>query len=509
MTPEQIKNSILQYAIQGKLVEQRDEEGSTQDLYEQIQKEKVKLIKEAKIKKQKDLPEIKPEEIPFEIPKTWKWLRFGEIFNIINGFTPLRTNSEFWLKGTISWFTVNDIRKQGELIYSTEQKITEKAIAKNSKRILPPDTVLLCCTASIGECAISKIPLTTNQQFNGLVKKDIFKDYIDSHYVFYYVKTLKHLLIKNAGKTTFSFLSVEKLSNFLIPLPPLSEQRRIVEKIEELMSLVEGYSTSYKKLELINSKFPKDIKNSILQYAIQGKLVEQRDEEGSAQDLYEQIQKEKAKLIKEGKIKKQKYLPEIKPEEIPFEIPKTWKWVRLGECVWNTSGLSYKKTDLNILSSTMVRVLRGGNIFDLEYKIKDDDVMISNEFVKPNLYLEKNMLITPSVTSLEHIGKAARITQNYDDTVVGGFVLMLILYLNNDYLSKYLLYVFSSFYFRNNCKSITNKSGAAFYNLSREKLIELIIPLPPLAEQRRIVEKIEQLMSIIDFYNQSYKEFKN
>lgn len=144
----------------------------------------------------------------------------------------------------------------------------------------------------------------------------------------------------------------------------------------------------------------------------------------------------------------------------------------------------------------MVRVLRGGNISDMQFCFKDDDVMISSEFVKQDVFLQKNTLITPAVTSLEHIGKMARITKNYNDTVVGGFVLMLTPHLNNDILSKYLLFTFSSFYFRNYCKMITNKSGQAFYNLSRVKLMEIIIPLPPLEEQKRIVDKIEELLPL-------------
>jgi len=168
-----------------------------------------------------------------------------------------------------------------------------------------------------------------------------------------------------------------------------------------------------------------DLKNSILQLAVQGKLVEQRPEEGTAKELLAQIKAEKEQLIKDKKIKKEKTEEEFC--EAPFEVPDTWIWTRLGDIFYNKSGLSYKKGDLDIVTEDMVRVFRGGNILELEYKLKDDDVMISRPLVKDDLFLKKNMLITPAVTSLEHIGKMARIEKDMDDTVVGGFVLMLIL----------------------------------------------------------------------------------
>ena len=237
--PEDMKKSILQYAIQGKLVEQRPEEGTGEELYQQIQTEKQRLIKEGKIKKEKPLAEITEDELPFDIPESWKWYRIGELFNIVNGFTPLKSNPEFWTDGDIPWFTIEDVRRQGRFISSTEKFITRKALAKNTERIVPADTVLLCCTASVGEYAYAKIPLTTNQQFNAFVVKDYYKNAVYPLYVFEYAKTLKGSLIDRAGKTTFNFVSVGKLSNMLIPLPPLAEQKRIVAKLEEILPLCE------------------------------------------------------------------------------------------------------------------------------------------------------------------------------------------------------------------------------------------------------------------------------
>ena len=237
--PVDMQKSILQMALQGKLVEKRPEEGTGEELYQQIQAEKKRLIKAGEIKKEKPLPEIAEEEIPFEIPESWKWYRIGELFSIVNGFTPLKSNPEFWTDGDIPWFTIEDVHRQGRFINSTEKYITRKALSKNTERIVPADTVLLCCTASVGEYAFTRIPLTTNQQFNAFVVKEYCKKAVYPLYVFEYAKTLKGALIDRAGKTTFNFISVGKLSNMLIPLPPLAEQKRIVAKLEEILPLCE------------------------------------------------------------------------------------------------------------------------------------------------------------------------------------------------------------------------------------------------------------------------------
>ncbi len=268
---------------------------------------------------------------------------------------------------------------------------------------------------------------------------------------------------------------------------------------------------------------PQELKASILQLAIQGKLVEQRPEEGSGGELLERIFAAKNVKYAKGAKKnsraetprrrgKADSLPlreEIPDSEKPFDIPESWVWVRVEDCMSNRTGLAYNKGNLDIHAKNMVRVLRGGNINDMSYSTKPDDVMISSEFVKEDLFLRRNMIITPAVTSLDHVGKMGRIERDYADMVVGGFVLMLIPHLNNDVFSKYLLYACSSKYFRDCCRGIVNKSGQAFYNLSRGKMMELILPLPPLAEQKRIVAKIEELLPYIDRYEKAWSKLED
>ena len=259
--PNSIKKSILQYAIEGKLTEQSKKDEPVEKLLKRIKEEKEKLIKEGKIKKDKTTSEIYKkdgsyyeritdgknilkdvcidDELPFEIPDSWAWVRLGELCTIINGFTPLRSNNKFWDNPTIPWFTVEDIHNQGRRIYKTLQAINESALSKNSNRILPVKTVLLCCTsATVGQYAITEIPLTTNQQFNGLVIKEYWTKYCMPEFIFTIAPTFKNYLLQVAGKTTFNFISVKKLSELLIPLPPIEEQGRIVHKINKLNNII-------------------------------------------------------------------------------------------------------------------------------------------------------------------------------------------------------------------------------------------------------------------------------
>lgn len=174
------------------------------------------------------------KEVPYAIHSCWFWSELGQVVNIINGFTPSRSNSDFWEEGTISWMTVEDLNIQGDYFSSTIQHITHKAL-KSKDRIIPKNSTFICCTsATIGRTAINLIPATSNQQFNGLVIKQHISNYLDNNYLFIFCKTLKHKLIEMAGITTFPFVSVEKLSKILIPIPPLKEQIKIVNKINKL-----------------------------------------------------------------------------------------------------------------------------------------------------------------------------------------------------------------------------------------------------------------------------------
>ena len=253
--PSLIKKSILQEAIQGKLIPQDPNDEPASILLQRIKEEKQRLVKEGKLKKKDVVDSIIfkgddnkyyeqigeksiciDNEVPFEIPESWQWCRIGTICIITNGFTPLRTEEKFWLNGDINWFTIDDIRTQGEYINFTKQKITKEATTP--KRVVREGSILLCCTASVGQCAFTKIPITTNQQFNALTIKDDFCPLILDEYLFVFAKTLKDELHRLSGKTTFEFVSVKKISNLLIPIPPLNEQVRIITCVKQALSSI-------------------------------------------------------------------------------------------------------------------------------------------------------------------------------------------------------------------------------------------------------------------------------
>lgn len=250
---------------------------------------------------------------------------------------------------------------------------------------------------------------------------------------------------------------------------------------------------------------------SILQEAIQGKLVPQIVEEGTAKELLDQIKEEKEKLVKQGKLKKSalndgvifrgddnKYYEQIGSDvydisdSIPFDIPANWNWCRLKDVCSIFTGATFKKEDAST-EKKGVRVLRGGNILPFELVMKPDDLFLPCSKIKKSILLRKNDIVTPAVTSLENIGKAARVQKDMNDVTVGGFVFILRSFLCNDYLSQYLLALLGSPSMGEYMKSVTNKSGQAFYNIGKERLAMAMIPLPPIKEQQRIVAQIEKL----------------
>ena len=312
-------------------------------------------------------------------------------------------------------------------------------------------------------------------------------------YLFFLLKSdyfLKYALHSATG-TTIKNVSLKAMSNFLIPLPPLAEQQRIVERIEELLPLVERYEKAWTRLEELNKKFPLDMQKAILGQAIQGKLVEQRAEEGKGQELFEFIQDEKKKLIEEGKFKKQKTLPEITEDEIPFEIPETWKWVRLGEIVTVYGGKRIpvgKKLSLTKTEHVYIRVsdMKDGFVSTENLQYISDDIYekISNYIIK-----KEDVYITVAGT-IGRIGKipyeldGANLTENADRLVFSA--------INQDWLIKTL----QSNLVQQQIISSTTKVGQPKLAISRIQTI--LIPLPPLAEQERIVEKIEELLPLVE-----------
>ena len=524
MNGKQLKNSILQWAIQGKLVSQDPNDEPASVLLERIRAEKAKLIKEKKIKKDKNesiiyrgddnsyyekflaTGEVKciDEEIPFDLPFGWEWCRMGSIGDWGAGATPAKGNSDYY-GGNILWLRTGELNNG--VVYDTEIKITEKALQECSLRLNKAGDVLIAMYgATIGKVAIAGNEMTSNQACCACTPFGVF-----NYYLFYYLMGSQMDFIKKGEGGAQPNISREKLISHLMPIPPLNEQYRIVKQIQKILPLIEMYSASQDTQDKLNAEINEKLKKSILQEAIQGKLVPQIEKEGTAQELLEQIKQEKQKLVKEGKLKKSaltdsvifkgddnKYYEQIGTEviditdEIPFEIPKNWIWTRLKNFCSVCTGATFKKEEMES-EHCGIRVLRGGNIKPFQLCTKPDDIFIPQSKVKEDILLKHNYIVTPAVTSLENIGKMARVELDMPYTTVGGFVFIIRPLGGGESLSKYLLAFMSSSSAIEFMKSITNKSGQAFYNIGKERLVTALVPIPPLVEQERIVSKLEKL----------------
>ena len=474
MKAQDLKNSILQLAIQGKLVEQREEEGTAKELIEQIEAEKEKLIKEKKIKKEKPLPEITEDEIPFDIPESLEWVRLGSIEEINLGFT---YRPKYTSKG-VRFLSVKDISK-GKIDFSNTQFVSEETYENASYGSKPhKGDILFGRVGTIGKPQI----IDSDDKFCIFVSLGFLRDHTDllnKKYICSWMESQLfwkqvYTMVKGA---TVKNLNTSWLSDFLIPLPPLAEQKRIVAKIEELMPYVEQYDKAYTEVGELNKKFPEDMQKSILQYAIQGKLVEQREEDGTAEELYQKIQAEKEKLIKEGKIKKSKPLPEITEDEIPFDIPESWKWVRLGDVIQLTSGQDMTPNKYNEISKGIPYLTGASNI-------QDGEVIINRWTEEPKaLALKGDILLTCKGT----VGKTVILEQE-EVHIARQIMSIRTIVVDSEFIQIFLMsYV-------NNLKAMAK---SMIPGIERKNVLEAILPLPPLSEQKLIVYKIEELLPYI------------
>ena len=481
MTPQELKNSILQLAIQGKLVKQRPEEGTAQELYAQIQAEKQRLIKEGKIKKEKPLPEITENEKPFDIPDGWMWVRLGDISSYGQRKEKISASE---ITDNMWSLDLEDIEKESGKIVSfckaSERKITGDKVRFHKEQILysklRPYLKKVLVAPADGICSSEIVPFYLYGKQNLYYWVCVLKSpYVDSliNSVTYGVKMPR--------------VGTETMLNLVVPLPPLAEQKRIVAKIEELLPLVDHYEKAWTKLEDFNRRFPENMKKSILQQAIQGKLVEQRPEEGNAQELYAQIQAEKRRLIKEGKLKKEKPLPEITEEEKPFEIPEGWMWVRLGEICKSISDGDHQpppQVPEGVPFLVISNVSAGRIDFSSTRYVPQD---YFNALSNDRIAQKGDILFT--VTGSYGIPIKVESDEKF---CFQRHIALLKLMLDWDYI----FYILKSPTIKSQCDAVA--TGTAQKTVGLKSLRNLIVPLPPLAEQKRIVEKLEELLAMCE-----------
>ena len=492
MNAQQLKNSILQEAIEGRLVPQDPNDEPASVLLDKIRKEKAKLVKEGKLKK-KDLEEtpISEDEKPFEIPESWDWCRLNDICIFLSrGKSPTYSA----IPNEYPVFAQKCNLKDGGISLEQAKFLSPETVSKWQEEYhLRTDDVLVnstgtgtvCRTRLFHEKYLGHYRFTVPDSHVSVVRTSesissafIFNLFNSKIYQDYWEDRL-------AGSTNQKELYIGVLQNTLIPLPPLAEQKRIVAKIEKLFPKVEEYGKAQESLNKLNEELPEKLKKSVLQEAIEGRLVPQDPNDEPASVLLDKIRKEKARLVKEGKLKK-KDLEEtpIEENEIPFKIPESWEWVRHNDLFDISGGSQPPKSDFSLEEKEgYIRL----------YQIRD--------------YGEK-----PSPVYIP-ISKASKITQKGDILLAryGGSLgkvfiaedgaynvaMAKVEYLFNKSLidHDYLYYYYNCSLYQDLVKG-NNRSAQGGFN--KEDLGSLLFPLPPLAEQKRIVAKIEQLMKEID-----------
>ena len=525
MNGKQLKNSILQWAIQGKLVPQDPNDEPASVLLDKIRQEKERLIKEKKIKRDKNASiiyrgednsyyekmlatgEVKciDEEVPFEIPQGWEWTRIGNIFNHASGKQQSSSNKaggtpqKFITTSNLYWgyFVLDNVK----VMNFTDEEIKTCSATKGD---------LLVCEggAGYGRSAI------WNEDYDICLQNHVhrLRPCISGlcEYVYHFMYFLKESNNLTSVGTAMPGLSANRLKGLLLPLPPLSEQRRIVTKLAELLSQIDKYSKVQNQLDELNIILKESLKKSILQEAIQGKLVPHLTEDGTAQDLLEQIKTEKQKLVKEGKLKKSalatsvifrgddnKYWEkkgttcECIDEDIPFDLPKSWAWVRL-ETILNTGSArrvhakDWRQAGIPFYRAREIGKLADDGFVDNELYI---DLSLYEDFSSSGVPLPNDLMITAVGT----LGKVYIVKENDKFYYKDGSVLCLA----NKYglCAEYLKMVIESPSFKGQYRQ--ESQGTTVATLTMVRLQKYFIPLPPLQEQYRIVETYRNIASIM------------
>ena len=523
MNGKQLKNSILQWAIQGKLVPQDPNDEPASVLLDKICQEKERLIKEKKIKRDKNASiiyrgednsyyekilatgEVKciDEEVPFEIPVGWEWERIGNLFETTSGSTPLSRNPDYYQNGSINWVRTTDLNNG--VLCKTEIQITEKACSDYNLTILPQNSVCIAMyggAGTIGKHSILQFDTTINQSVcaikpNGYCNMDYLHTFIEYQRPYW--------MDFAAGSRKDPNINQLIIKHCLLPIPPQKEQTRIVEKLSLLHPYITQYGECQIKLDYINKEILDKFKKSILQEAIQGKLVPQLTEEGTAQELLEQIKAEKEKLVKEGKLKKSalkdsvifkgddnKYYEKIGKkcvnltEEIPFDIPASWTWCHLNDIAESDLGKTMNKGQN---AGELVPYLCSINVYWNKIDLSKIKHAQFTEIELAKYLLQKNDLL---ICEGGDIGRAA--IWDINETMYYQNALHRVRFYGKIF-PKFFLYILSLY----KALGLLDKKskGMTIKHFTKSALNSIVIPLPPLLEQKRIIEKIEHLMQLL------------
>jgi len=440
------------------------------------------------------------DEIPFEIPDSWEWVRFSNLVNFSMGKTPPRKETEYWENPIYPWVSIADMPADGTVL-STKEKVNQYAADNTFKSgISPIGTLIMSFKLTVGKVSILGIDAYHNEAIIS-----IFPFVDDDRIVTSYLFKVLPLIAQNGDTKTAikgATLNSDSLSNLLIPLPPLTEQKRIVNRIVELEPYVSAYDIAETHLTALNTTFPEALKKSILQEAVQGKLVPQNPDDEPASVLLERIRAEKQELIKQGKIKQNKNESVIITrdkipyeiidgkerciaDEVPFEIPESWCWCRLGTIFQHNTGKALNSSNHQ---GTMMQYITTSNLYWDRFELdKLKEMLFTDSEVEKCTVTKGDLLVCEG----GDIGRAA--IWNYDYPMrIQNHIHRL-----RSYAPVEVYFFYYVFYLYKRAGLIGGK-GIGIQGLSSNAIDKLLIPLPPLAEQKKIVAKIEELMQYCD-----------
>jgi type I restriction enzyme S subunit len=522
---EKLRQTVLQLAVQGKLVEQDPNDEPASELLKKIKAEKVKQIIEGKTKKQYEPIPIKEIEALIKLPKGWAVEKIGNILSTTSGGTPSRVNNIYW-GGKIPWL------KSGELndninITSSEEFITEEGLNNSSAKMFTKGSVIMALYgATAGKVGILGFNTTTNQA----VCCFHTNQFIFNQYLYYFLLASRSKILNECFGAAQPNISQDYVKKMLFILPPLAEQQRIVEKVNELMNLINELANKKETREqkkitlnissidkLLNSKTREEqkqnwkrintnfnilysqkenvdkLKQAILQLAVQGKLVEQDPNDEPASELLKKIKVEKVKLVAKGKIKKQPDLTPIKDHEKPFELPKSWEWARLDSLGETQTGTTPTTNDSSNYGD-FIPFIGPGDILNHQINYKNNG--LSKSGISKGRLISKHSIMMVCIGG--SIGKAAineiDVSCNQQINVI------------TPYIFETLCFLFYSLigpYFQS--EIINKASGSATPIINKHKWSNLVVPLPPLSEQNRIVEKVKEFISLCNKLEQNLK----
>ena len=473
-----LRKSILQAAIAGQLTEQRKDDGDARDLLAGIRKEKARLVRAGKLKKERALPEIREDEVPFEVPENWCWARLGDVLDVRDGThdtppyvekgIPLVTSKNL-SNGSVHFDKVKYIGR------TDAEKINQRSFVDNND-------ILFAMIGSIGNPAL--VHKTTEFCIKNVALFKNVNSLIHMRYAYYYLLIAQTDIKSKSSGGVQSFVSLSFLKKYPFPLPPRKEQIRITKKLDTIMKELDALEHDEDELTQIQASFPARMKSSLLLAAMRGELTEREPGDGDARDLLKNIEREKKRLIKEKKLKREKPLPPVAEEDVPFEIPETWCWCRLGDVCFSNIGLTYHPTDI---APKGTLVLRSNNIQDGRL-VLNNNVYVTCEIPETKRCRNGDILICVRNGSKKLVGKSAII--NCDGMTFGAFMAIL-----RSPFNPYIHLYIQSPLFRADLDGVNTTT---INQITQTNLKNRLLPLPPLAEQRRIVARLEELLGAVE-----------